>query len=280
MSKKEFDTNITEEFFQDLEHGLKEVINFLPDATFIINTKGQVIAWNKSMEELTNIKQENIIGKDNYAYSVPFYNERRPILIDLALEKQKKYEEKYLQFERINGTLTSEVFVPHLGERGAFLWAKARPLYDSEGKITGAIETIRDITNIKLAEKKLRNSKADLKEKVNELSCLHKIIKFIKNPNIPIDDIFLGTLDHIKAGWDGPHPLSAKITFNGTEYKSEDFKETPYHTRHIISINDKEMVFDIYYSEETEYIDDQKKFIKQIADEIKAVIEFKLDWLG
>ena len=31
---------------------LFEIINFLPDATFVINREGKVIAWNKAIESL------------------------------------------------------------------------------------------------------------------------------------------------------------------------------------------------------------------------------------
>lgn len=37
------------------------------------------------MEEMTGLKAIDMIGKGNYEYALPFYGERRPILIDLAL---------------------------------------------------------------------------------------------------------------------------------------------------------------------------------------------------
>ena len=71
---------------QRSEQRLSDIINFLPDATFAIDREGRVIAWNYSIEEMTGVAAREILGKGNYEYSIPFYSERRPILIDLIFE--------------------------------------------------------------------------------------------------------------------------------------------------------------------------------------------------
>jgi len=60
------------------EKRLADIINFLPDATFAIDTKGTVIAWNKAMEELTSVSASTAMGKGNYEYACALYGERRP----------------------------------------------------------------------------------------------------------------------------------------------------------------------------------------------------------
>ena len=71
---------------KDSEHRLADIINFLPDATFVINKKGTVIAWNRAIEKMTGFKAIDMLGKDRYEYSLPFYGERRPILDRSCLE--------------------------------------------------------------------------------------------------------------------------------------------------------------------------------------------------
>ena len=56
-------------------HG--EIINFLPDATFVIDIEGRVIAWNRAMEELTGVSAESMMGKGDYEYALPFYGEKK-----------------------------------------------------------------------------------------------------------------------------------------------------------------------------------------------------------
>jgi PAS domain S-box-containing protein len=130
-------------------HNLLEIINFLPDATFVIDQEGKVLAWNKAIESLTGIMAAEVIGKAEYEYSLPFYGNKRPILVDLVLNPAHDVDDRYTYIERENGTLVAEVFTPRLKPGGAYLWAKAAPLFNDAGEIVGAIETIRDITDQK-----------------------------------------------------------------------------------------------------------------------------------
>jgi PAS domain S-box-containing protein len=140
---------------------MADIINFLPDATFAIDLSGRVIAWNRAIEEMTGVASADIIGKDNYHYALPFYGERRPILIDLVLTENSEAEKKYPFIVRHDRKLISEMFLPLLyGGKGAYLWFTASPLYDSRGRIIGAIESIRDISDFKRSEQMLREGEA------------------------------------------------------------------------------------------------------------------------
>ncbi|MGA9097634.1 MAG: SpoIIE family protein phosphatase [Methanotrichaceae archaeon] len=140
---------------------LAQVIDFLPDATLAVNTNGEVIIWNRAMEELTCVKADDILGKGNYEYALPFYGKRRPILVDLVLMPKDQITGKYDKIQREGSTLTIEIFIPTFGLKGAYLWAKATPLYDSDGKIIGAIESIRDITERKKSEEAVLRSEQE-----------------------------------------------------------------------------------------------------------------------
>ena len=137
---------------------LAAIIDFLPDATFVIDRERKVIAWNKAIEQMTGVPKEDIIGRGNYAYAVPFYGESRPILIDLVLADDEETTMKYPYVGREGDTLYTEIFLPSIHEEGVFLWSKASPLFDEGGRLVGAIETIRDITERKRIERALRES--------------------------------------------------------------------------------------------------------------------------
>jgi PAS domain S-box-containing protein len=148
---------------------LQDIIEFLPDATLVIDKKKKVIAWNKAIEEMTGLSKKEIIGKAEYAYAVPFYGKPRPMLIDLIGRTDREMERKYSFIKRKKNILFAEVFVPQVyNGKGAFVWAKASPLYDSDGHMVGAIETIRDITEQKQAEAILKNDKAAFEQMVND----------------------------------------------------------------------------------------------------------------
>jgi PAS domain S-box-containing protein len=146
-----------EETVRESERRMSQIIEFLPDATFVIDSQGKVTAWNKVMESLTGIKAADMLGEGDYAYAVPFYGRQRPILIDLAVKPDAEIVRTYLSYHEVGDRLISETFLADfLGRGPTWLWNTASPLYDPEGQIVGAIESVRDITDRKRAEEALR----------------------------------------------------------------------------------------------------------------------------
>ena len=148
-----------ERAIQESERRLADIISFLPDPTLVIDREGKVIAWNRAIEAMTGIEAEAMLGQADYAYAVPFYGERRPILIDLVLLPDEELEKKYAHLERWHSALVGETYVPHLPGGARYLYATASALHDSKGTIAGAIETIRDITDRQQAEEELQQAK-------------------------------------------------------------------------------------------------------------------------
>jgi PAS domain S-box-containing protein len=148
---------------------LADIINFLPDATFAIDRQGHVLVWNRAIEQMTRVKSQDILGKDDHEHALAFWDERRPILADLAMEWDQTYEDRYPFVQREGHTLITETFVPKIPENGAHLWAKATALFDSQGNIVGAIETVRDVTKRKTMEEALRASAAKHRALVQSL---------------------------------------------------------------------------------------------------------------
>jgi PAS domain S-box-containing protein len=140
---------------------MADIINFLPDATFVVDHEGKVIAWNRAIEEMTGVKAAEILGKGDYEYALPFYGECRPILIDLVLYLDEEIERKYANIKRQGAILEGEVVVPFLQGQQAYLYATASPLRNAKGEVVGAIEAIRDMSERKRAEQELQQAKAD-----------------------------------------------------------------------------------------------------------------------
>jgi len=143
---------------KESERRFSDIIDFLPDATLVVNREGIVIAWNRAIEELTGVKAGDIVGKGDHAYATAIYGERRPFLLDLIFHDVPDVQRHYRHLRKEGCTFTAETTLtpPNAGERVA--WLKASPLFDKDGRITGAIESIRDITERKRAEDKLRES--------------------------------------------------------------------------------------------------------------------------
>jgi PAS domain-containing protein len=154
--------NNVAEAMKESQQQMKQVIELLPDATLVINLQGQVVFWNKAMQDLTGVAKDQMIGRGDYEYAIPFYGERRPILIDLALMSKSEYSEikgKYDFISQGDDNLSGEVYVPKTyNGKGAYLWGCASKLYDLQGNIYGAIQSIRDISDRKKAEEALRHA--------------------------------------------------------------------------------------------------------------------------
>jgi NADPH-dependent ferric siderophore reductase len=56
---------------------------------------------------MTGVKKENMIGKGNHEYALPFYGDRRNILVDLVLHPDREIEKKYRAIQRVGDTLNA-----------------------------------------------------------------------------------------------------------------------------------------------------------------------------
>jgi diguanylate cyclase (GGDEF)-like protein/PAS domain S-box-containing protein len=135
---------------------LADFIDFLPDATMMINRRGEVVFWNRAMETLTGVPASEMIGKGNYEYALPFYAERRPILVDLVLSPGTDQGLPYDFVQQSRDLFIAEAVAPNMRGGSRHLWGKAAPVYNDRGEIAGAIETVRDITEIREKERILQ----------------------------------------------------------------------------------------------------------------------------
>jgi PAS domain S-box-containing protein len=139
---------------------LTDIISFLPDATFVIDTRGRVIAWNHAMELLTGVSKEKILNRGDYEYAIPFIGERKPMLIDTVLHDPPALKDTCPILGNSETMRSSELFSPLINNgKGAHLWVRAGPLCGSDGTVTGAIETIRDMTDIRKIKSDLDHSR-------------------------------------------------------------------------------------------------------------------------
>jgi PAS domain S-box-containing protein len=107
---------------------LPDIIDFLPDATLAIDKEGRVIIWNKAIEKMTGILAAEMIGKCDYAYTIPFYGEAQPQLMDLVFADSEEIAARYPNITREGYTLVAEVFCNALhSNKGAWVFARPRP---------------------------------------------------------------------------------------------------------------------------------------------------------
>jgi PAS domain S-box-containing protein len=110
---------------------------------FAIDCDGKVIAWNNAMEQVTGIPADEMIGKGNHAYSVPFYGTARPMLIDYLILPDPSTD----NYVRSHLTVSGEI----LSSKAETIWLHGKPrvivgrgtrIHDEKGTIVGAVQSI------------------------------------------------------------------------------------------------------------------------------------------
>lgn len=148
-----------------MSFNFSDIIDYLPDGTFVIDHNGVVMAWNLTIAQMTGVEAKDIVGKGDFEYAIPFYGKRRPILIDLVGGQHGHLRRHYNVKVVAENTLYAEAFVASAyGGKGAYLSGMAAPLYTRDDVYVGAVESIRDITAHIQVEETLRKRTIMLEE--------------------------------------------------------------------------------------------------------------------
>jgi PAS domain S-box-containing protein len=139
------------------EHRLNEIVNFLPTATFAVDMQGNLIVWNRSMEKLTNVGAEKVLGLGNYEYSLHILGERIPGLLDLVFAHDTEIEKyHYTDIQRDQHRIRAQIQVSSLKGKPATLEMIASLLFDQDGQLSGAIQSMQDIREMHQKDEKFR----------------------------------------------------------------------------------------------------------------------------
>lgn len=128
--------------------------------TFVLDAEHRVIIWNRACERLTGIPASEVLGTREHWRA--FYDQPRQCLADIVMldhadELFQLYAAHTLPSENGQGFRAENWCVmPRQGSR-LYLAIDAGPIYDDDGKLVAVVETLRDMTEQKLAEMALHN---------------------------------------------------------------------------------------------------------------------------
>lgn len=146
----------TEQLALEQQKQIQQILENQSVAMFMIDTDHQVTHWNHACEIVTGALATDMIGKEAWR---GFYKTVRPCLADLVLsqevEKAGIYYPVNKQASLIEAGWHAENWFDDLGGKRRYLMFDAAPIYDSNGNITGVIETLQDVTESKINEQKL-----------------------------------------------------------------------------------------------------------------------------
>ena len=121
---------------------------------FVLDTQARVMIWNRACEQLTGVPAHEVLGTGEHWRS--FYEHRRPTLADLVLQNRSEDVRRILPRSAAESSSTglcieSWFDMPRAGRR-RYLAADASPIYGADGELAAVVETLRDLTDEKMAQ--------------------------------------------------------------------------------------------------------------------------------
>ena len=131
-----------------------QLVASLSIPVFVLDTQARVMIWNRACEQLTGVPAHEVLGTGDHWRS--FYEQRRPTLADLVLQNRSEDVRRILPRsarESAPGGLCIESWfdMPRAGRR-RYLAADASPIFGADGELAAVVETLRDLTDEKMAQ--------------------------------------------------------------------------------------------------------------------------------
>ena len=157
------------------------------------------------------------------------------------------------------------------GKKG-FVSTSKWPRFNKEGKIIGLLGISRDVTEQQRKEEEIR-------ERTKELKCIYSVSELIQEED-NIEQICHRIVELIPGAWLHSQIACASITFEGMQYKTENFRETPW--RQFVRISEtglSEEVLEVCYLEERPardegpFLKEERNLLNSIALKLRLKIE-------
>ncbi len=161
-----------------------------------------------------------------------------------------------------------------LGKNGRVIWFNiSTKKIDWNGR-PATLNLLTDITARKQAQEALQ-------ERVRELNCLYSIADLI-NKTDRIEEIFQRTVNLITCCWNYPEITRARIMIGDQEFKTADFKETPWKmSADLVVQNEPVGCVEICYlqempqSDEGPFLKEERNLLNAVAERLGRVSERK-----
>jgi PAS domain S-box-containing protein len=201
------------ESIKESERKYKTLVESASDQIFMIDHRYRLISANKMALRLFGKNQEEIVGK-HIAEVFP----------EEIAHKNMANLEKVLK----SGTpfRTEEKLI--VGEHQFWSHTSLTPVLDDDGKTIAVLGIVSDISDRKRAENEKECLFEELTERVKELNCLYSLSRLVEIPGISLEGLLAGMVHLFAQAWRYPEITCAAIKLGNKEYKTDNFRETPW----------------------------------------------------
>lgn len=165
------DRKLAEQLAHDMEYRIRQIYENLPIAVFAIDADHRVTFWNPQMTRLTGVPAHEVVGTTDSWRGI--YPTPRPCLLDVLVDGanaddlERYYPGRLRRSAVVAGALEGEDYFTNM-DHSKGMWGRycAAPLRDEKGNITGAIETLIDVTQLKRIQTNLEDLNRELEARV------------------------------------------------------------------------------------------------------------------
>lgn len=119
-----------------------------------------------------------------------------------------------------------KIFESNISDRS--LEVSVFPISSINDKESRFVYIVRDVTERKNAQDEQKRLNAFLHKRVQELECLRKLSKIMETNDISLDKICSKALNILPAAFQYSEIVCAKITVDGLEFKTDNYKKTEF----------------------------------------------------
>jgi len=299
-----------EEVLRESEERLSVLFEFAPDAYYLSNLKGDFVDGNRAAEELTGYKRDELIGKSFLKLKIlsPRQIPRAAALLaknvlgqptgpDEFVLKRKDGHQVSVEIRTFPVKIKGQVLVlgiarditerkraeAALQEKNEQLDVQNEELQSqSEELAVQQQELVGKNTELAATNTNLHEAQQALNERLKELGCLYSLTKIVEKKGITLDELYQETVNLLPGGWQYPEVAGSKITVNGSEFKTENYRVSQWRQSSDIKVYG-EKIGDVevcYLQEKPEadegpFLKEERLVLDAVAQRLGRIIERK-----
>ena len=248
-----------------------EVVNLLqvlPHPATILSRDGTLLDVSDSFLKTSGAQRDKFVGRR--FFEVEFLPEKSKSIMKENFAKRVRGEPV--------GAYSISAYVVS-GEERHFEVRSTRIQYEGQ---PADLVVFTDITQRKRLEEALRKQTHALGERVKELNCLYGISSLAENQDISLEEIFKGAVALIAPTWQYPEIACAKITINGDEFKTSNYRETAWKQSSDVKVHGERVgILEVSYLEarpeanEGPFLKEERLLIAALSEQLGRILERK-----
>ncbi len=161
------------------------ILSSVQEGVVVFDVGLKCLQWNNSMERITGVKRTQVLGRTSYEILPLFSSEKMDALLRETLTGQ---------------TISSDDLIYRNSSTGreGVLGGRYSPLLDIDGKITGVVGILADISDRKLLEQQIRDSEHMLRNVIDTMTDV-LVLTDLKGVVLQVNRTFLHLLGYSRS---------------------------------------------------------------------------------